>query len=85
MNIKNNFGFIMTRHVNSEKTNNYWNNSIRCIRRFYPDTKIIIIDDNSNYEFVKADYEYKNIEIIQSEYKGRGELLPYFYFYKNRY
>ena len=85
MNIKNNFGFIMTRHVNSEKTNNYWNNSIRCIRRFYPDTKIIIIDDNSNYEFVKGDYEYKNIEIIQSEYKGRGELLPYFYFYQNRY
>jgi GR25 family glycosyltransferase involved in LPS biosynthesis len=44
----------MTRHVNSEKTNNYWNNSILCIRRFYPDVKIIIIDDNSNYEFVKA-------------------------------
>jgi len=80
-----NYGFIMTRHVNSEKTNNYWNNSILCIRRFYPDVKIIIIDDNSNYEFVKAQYEYKNIQIIQSEYKGRGELLPYYYFYKNKF
>jgi hypothetical protein len=79
------YGFIMTRHVNSEKTNNYWNNSILCIRRFYPDVKIIIIDDNSNYEFVKAQYEYKNIQIIQSEYKGRGELLPYYYFYKNKF
>jgi hypothetical protein len=85
MNNNNNFGFIMTRHVNSEKTNNYWNNSIRCIRRFYTDIKIIVIDDNSNYDFVKADYQYKNVEIIQSEYKGRGELLPYYYFFKNKY
>jgi hypothetical protein len=81
----NNFGFIMTRHVNSQTTNNYWNNSIKCIRRFYPDVKIIVIDDNSNYEFVKQYHEYKNIEIIQSEFKARGELLPYYYFYKNKF
>jgi len=81
----NSFGFIMTRHVNSAITNNYWNQSVRCIRKFYPDVKIIIIDDNSNYEFVKANFEYKNIEIIKSEYKGRGELLPYYYFSKNKF
>jgi hypothetical protein len=75
----------MTRHVNSETTNHYWNQSIKCIRKFYPETKIIIIDDNSNYDFVKAEYEYKNVEIIQSEHKGRGELLPYYYFYKNKF
>jgi hypothetical protein len=74
------YGFIITRHVNSEKTNKYWNNCVRCIRRFYPFRKIVIIDDNSNQGFVKADYDYKNIEIIQSEYNGRGELLPYYYF-----
>jgi len=79
------YGFIMSRHVNSETTNNYWNHSIRCIRRFYPNTKIVIIDDNSNYDFVKPHYEYKNIEIIQSEYKGAGELLPYYYFYKKKF
>lgn len=79
------YGFIMTRHVNSEKTNNYWNQSIKCIRRFYPNVKIIVIDDNSNYDFVKAQHEYKNVEIIQSEYKGRGELLPYYYYYKNKF
>ena len=60
----------MTRHVNSVKTNKYWNNSIRCIRRFYPQKKIIIIDDNSNPEFLKAEYEYINLEIIQSEFCG---------------
>ena len=80
-----NFGFILTRHVNSMTTNNYWNQCIRCIKRFYPSTKIIVIDDNSNYDFVKADYDYKNIEIIQSEFKGRGELLAYYYFYKRKF
>jgi hypothetical protein len=79
------YGFIMTRHVNSETTNNYWNNCIKCIRKFYPNAKIIVIDDNSNYGFVKSHFEYKNVDIIQSEFKGRGELLPYYYYYKNKY
>jgi hypothetical protein len=80
-----NYGFIITRHVNSEKTNEYWNNSVKCLKMFYPNKKIIIIDDNSNYDYVKSDYEYKNVIIIQSEYPGRGELLPYYYFYKNKF
>ena len=79
------YGFIITRHVNSEKTNKYWNHAIRSIRRFYPFRKIVIIDDNSNQSFVKADFDYKNIQIVNSEYPGRGELLPYYYFHKNRY
>jgi len=79
------YGFIITRHVNSELTNNYWNQSIKCIRKFYPNEKIVIIDDNSNYEFVKAFFDYKNVVTIQSEHEGRGELLPYYYFYKNKY
>lgn len=79
------YGFIITRHVNSEKTNKYWNHAVRSIRRFYPFRKIVIIDDNSNQAFVKAEYEYKNIQIVKSEYPGRGELLPYYYFYKNKY
>jgi len=79
------YGFIITRHVNSEKTNNYWNRCVRCIRTFYPFKKIIIIDDNSNQNLIKPDLEYSNIEIIQSEFPGRGELLPYYYFYKNKF
>jgi hypothetical protein len=81
----NSYGFIITRHVNSETTNKYWNHSIRCIRYFYPNRKIVIIDDNSNQEFVKAEYDYKNVEYQQSEYPGRGELLPYIYFIRNHY
>ena len=65
----NSFGFIITRHVNSELTNQYWNHSVKLINTFYPETKIVIIDDNSNIDFVKAEFEYKNLEIIKSEFK----------------
>ena len=54
------YGFIITRHVNSEKTNKYWNKCVRCIRKFYPLRKIIIIDDNSNSDFIKADFLISN-------------------------
>lgn len=80
-----NYGFIIIRHVNSEKTNKYWNHSVKCLRTLYPNKKIVIIDDNSNQEFLKADFEYTNILIIKSEFKGRGELLPYYYYIKNKF
>jgi hypothetical protein len=79
------FGFIITRHVNSEQTNKYWNQNIKLIRTNYPLKKIVIIDDNSNYAFVKADFDYKNVEIVQSEYPGRGELLPFVYFLRHKW
>ena len=80
-----NFGFIITRHVNSEKTNNYWNHCVKLIRTFYPYKKIVIIDDSSNYQYVKAEFDYKNLQIIQSEFPGRGELLPYYYYLKHKF
>ena len=39
------FGFIITRHVNSEKTNLYWNQCIKLLRIHYPNCKLIIIDE----------------------------------------
>ena len=80
-----NYGFIITRHVNSEKTNKYWNQTVKLIRTFYPLRKIVIIDDNSNQAFVKADFDYTNLTIIQSEYPGRGELLPYIYYLRYKW
>ena len=38
-----NYGFIIIRHVNSVKTNKYWNQSVKLIRTIYPNKKIIII------------------------------------------
>lgn len=79
------YGFIITRHVNSEETNKYWNQSVKLIRKFYPTKKIIIIDDNSNQNFIVAENEHVNLTIIQSEYHARGELLPFIYFLKYRW
>lgn len=74
-------GFIILRHVNSEKTNMYWQESYSCIRKFY-DNKIVIIDDNSNYKYI-TDLKMENTIVIQSEFPGRAELLPYYYLLKN--
>jgi hypothetical protein len=45
--------------------------------------KIIIIDDNSNYNYITNKKLYNTI-IINSEYPGRGEFLPYYYYLKNK-
>jgi len=79
-------GFILSRHVNSEKTNNYWKECINQIRKFYPTNYIIVVDDNSNYDFI----DYENVDltectIITGEYPQRAELLPYYYFYKKKF
>lgn len=73
------FGFIMLRHVNSPATNLYWQESYDCIRKLYPEHTIIIIDDNSNYDFITPKELYAT-EIMQSPFPKRGEFLP-FYFY----
>ena len=76
-------GFIILRHVNNEVSNKYWIHCINCIRIYYPYNKILIIDDNSNYEFVSK-INYNNTIVIQSEYPKRGELLPYIYYLNNK-
>lgn len=74
-------GFIILRHVNNEKTNQYWIECYESIRKLYEDP-IIIIDDNSNYNYITP-HETVNCRVINSEYKGRGEILPYYYLYKD--
>ena len=76
-------GFIILRHVDSAKTNEYWQECYKCIRNVYPDTKIVIIDDDSNPEFVTNGVSLINTIIIESEFKKRGELLPYYYYLQN--
>jgi hypothetical protein len=77
----NTVGFIILRHVNNELTNQYWIHCYDCIRKFYPENFIIIIDDNSNYKYIKTK-QLHNTVIINSEFHGRGELLPYYYYLK---
>ena len=77
------FGFIILRHVNNELTNKYWIKCINSIRQYYPENNILIIDDNSNYEYITEEILYKTT-IINSEYPNRGELLPYYYYLHNK-
>lgn len=76
-------GFIVLRHVNNKSSNNYWNHCYDCIRKYYPENLILIVDDNSNYKYINARVLYKTT-IINSEYPGRGELLPYYYYLRNK-
>ena len=75
-------GIVITRHVRCENTNKVWNECYRCIRKWYPDNIIMIIDDNSNYDYVISESNLINCFIIQSEFPGAGELLGYYYFHK---
>ena len=72
-------GFIILRHVNNELTNQYWKHCYDSIRKYYPDNWIIIIDDNSNLQYVTK-HILRHTTIIKSEFPGRGELLPYYYY-----
>jgi hypothetical protein len=76
---KKEIGFIILRHVNSSLTNNYWIHCYSCIRKFYPENNILIIDDNSDYKYISEINLYKTT-IIKSEFPKRGEFLPYYYF-----
>lgn len=79
------FGFIIVRNVTSYLTNQYWVECYRCIRRLYPETPILIVDDNSDPSFVVPFYDslYK-CSVLASEFPGAGELLGYYYLLKTR-
>jgi hypothetical protein len=79
----NEYGFIILRHVNSETTNQIWNHCYHCIRTYYPERPVVIIDDNSKQEYVVATNPMYNTTVVQSEYPSRGELLPYYYYANN--
>jgi hypothetical protein len=75
--------FIITRHVTSEKTNQLWQENVRCIRRWYPKDPILIIDDHSNPDFLSTAPLQENIITVSSDLSpGCGEMLAYYYFYK---
>lgn len=74
-------GFIIIRHINSEKTSQYWKECLRSIRRFYPNQLVMIIDDQSNQEMIDLrDINIENCFFIRSEFPGCGEFLGYYYF-----
>jgi hypothetical protein len=76
------FGFVIIRHVCNSQTDQYWKKSYECIRNWYPDTPILIIDDSSHREYLKEDILTTNCTTIyDTTHKGSAELLPYYYFH----
>lgn len=75
-------GFIVTRHVSNEKNARYWHHCYKCIREYYPFSRIVIIDDHSNYKYINmSNVVLENTIVINSTLANKcGEFLPYFYF-----
>jgi len=74
--------FVILRHLRNIRDNDLWISSYNSIRKFYTN-KIVIIDDNSSVNTV--DGKLVNTEVIRSEFNGAGEILPYYYFLKNKW
>jgi len=74
--------FVILRNIRTVRDNDLWISSYNSIRKFYTN-KIIIIDDNSTINTVNG--KLTNTEIIQSEFNGAGEILPYYYFLMNKW
>ena len=87
-----NYTVYILRHVNDENTSKYWRHCHKKIRALYPNVKLAIIDDNSLEQYTKYDSEVKDVTFYYSkhesseefdikEFRKRGELLPYYYYY----
>lgn len=79
---ENNYIIFIIRKIIDNNTSKYWRLNYEKIRKYYKSIKIVIIDDNSNKEYIKYD-DIKDIEYIYTEHHNVGELLPYYYYFKN--
>lgn len=57
----------------------YWKECYSSIRKFYPDKKIIIIDNNSDNNLIDLSFELINCEVINSEIPESGFFAPFYY------
>lgn len=74
--------FVLLRHLRTAKDNELWLAAYGSIRKYYTN-KIVIIDDNSAINTVNG--KLYNTEILQSDYAGAGETLPYYYYLQYRW
>jgi Glycosyltransferase family 92 len=75
-------GFIILRCVQKEAHSRYWLLCYLHIRHVFGDAPVLIIDDASTVPI--KHFHVTNTVIITSEFPGRAELLPYYYFHKLR-
>ena len=79
------YGFIVTRCVRSETHSYLWKECYSYIREHFPTASILIIDDHSNQTLIDQAFSgaMTKTTVIASElHPGAGEILPYYYYYK---
>lgn len=78
--------FVVLRHVKKRLHASLWRRCVDSISRFHPDVPIVIIDDDSDPLLVQQTHTARSVVcVIQSEFPGAGELLPYHYFLQARH
>ena len=82
--LSDDYTFVILRCVKKERVSDLWINCYNSIRNFYPNSKIVIIDNNSNYKYIK-DIELINVDLIQHNDNPAGEILPFYYFLKYKW
>lgn len=78
------YTFVILRCVKKERFSELWINCYNSIRKFHPKNKIVIIDNNSNYKYIK-NIQLENVELIQHNKQKCGEILPFYYFLKKKW
>lgn len=76
-------GFVILRCVRKPAVAAYYKHSYACIRKHYPDTPILIVDDHSLPSLIDAKFDLamEHTTIIHSKFPpGCGEALPYYYY-----
>ena len=76
-------GFVILRHVDTARADSYWKLCYDSVRRLYADEPILIVDDNSDPALVTP-HATTGTTFVQSEYPGRGELLPFIYYLRHK-
>lgn len=82
--LSDDYTFVILRCVRKEKFSELWINCYNSIRKFHPNNKIVIIDNNSNYKYIK-NIQLENVELIQHNKQKCGEILPFYYFLKKKW
>jgi hypothetical protein len=91
---EDNYTVYISRHINDSTTSMYWRHNYHFLRKTYKNIKIVVIDDNSNKEYMNYDCRFDDVTFIYSadekadqelnceNFKQRGELLPFYFYYK---
>ncbi len=82
-NNNNSVGIILYRKVTDRESNKLWNKIYNTIRNI-SNINIVIVC-NSDEDYVKNFNKLTNCTIIKSELDYDNKLIPYYYYYKNRY